>query len=193
MPQRACKLIIFATCPTCAHVDTDVRSSKVLDIEVRNLSITLQDADVWLYTASPERRETAGIVLGECRTLLDELEQVLDKLAALRPDPDIGSKREISHKIKRLWSSMKWDPEEIKGFQLRIISNIAKLNMIVQERIQVDVDCLVAHKDQQRGLSLSSLDIARLTQIFPQSVPKPSNGSAHTITQRNNVTFLANE
>lgn len=142
-------------------VKIDVGYSKVLDAEVRNLSITLQDADIWLYTAPPQRHETAAIVLEECHTLLSQLQKVLNKFAGLRPHQNVEGKEETSHKFKRWWSSIKWDPEEIKGFQLRIISNITKLNAIGQERMQADVDLLVAHKDHQRRSSLISLNVAK--------------------------------
>lgn len=129
-----------------------MRYSKVLDAEVRTLSITLQDADIWLYNASPQRQNAAAIVLEDCRTLLGQLQKALSNFASLRPHQNVESKEETSHKFKRWWTSIKWDPEEIKGFQLRIISNITKLNSIGQERMQADVDSLVTHKDHQRGL-----------------------------------------
>ncbi|KAG6364907.1 hypothetical protein INS49_006511 [Diaporthe citri] len=114
-----------------------MRYGKVLDAEVRNLSITLQDADIWLHTASSRQKETAATVLGECRTLLHQLQQVLDKFTELRPHRHAGGRQEMRYKLKRLWSSIRWDPEEINGFQLRIISNITKLNTIGQEKMQV--------------------------------------------------------
>lgn len=138
--------------PLAGSVDTDFHCSKVLDAEVRTLSITLQDTDIWLYNASPQRQNAAAIVLEDCRTLLSQLQKVLNKFEGLRPQRNVEGKEDKSHKFKSWWTSIKWDPEEIKGFQLRIISNITKLNSIGQERMQADVDGLVAHKDHQREL-----------------------------------------
>lgn len=190
MHQRTCKLVTIATSRL---GDSNERFSNVLDAEVRNLSITLQDADIWLYSASSQQQATAAIVLEECGTLLHQIQQLLTKFTELRPHQDVGGRQEVRYRLRRFWSSIKWDPEEVKGFQLRIISNITKLNTIGQERMQADVDCLVAHKDHQRGSSLSSLSTGKLMEFFSQSVPKSSSGSVHTTMQRNNVTFSANE
>lgn len=145
---------------------SDVHYSKVLDAEVRTLSITLQDVDIWLHTASSDQEERAVIVLEECRILMHQLQQTLDKFIELRPYKGVGGRQEMRYKLKRLWTSVKWDPEAVKSFQLRIISNVTKLNMIGHERMQVNVDSLIVHKDHQRGSSLTSLNICVLMKLF---------------------------
>lgn len=131
----------------------DTRYSKILDAEVRNLSITLQDADVWLHTASVNHKESLSIVLEECDRLLHDLQLFLEKSIELKTSQIVSDKQGLGDKLKRLRISVMWDSEAIKSFQLRIISSVTKLNHIGQKRLQANVNGLVAHKEYQRECS----------------------------------------
>lgn len=85
----------------------------------------LQDADV----AFPDRklnnnqqRDLEDIDKG-CRTVLEELRRILDKNSEL--SSETGS---VGKRIKRVWKSLNWKPEDIDKLRSRISTNIGFLN-----------------------------------------------------------------
>lgn len=97
---------------------------------------------------------------------MHQLQQTLGKFTELHPYEGVDDRQDMRYKLKRLWTSVKCDPEVVKSFQLRIVSNVTKLNMIGHERMQVNVDSLIVHKDHQRGLLLTSLNKSVLIKMF---------------------------
>jgi len=92
---------------------------------VRTLSIVLQDADTDLSDSEldDEQMEDLGHILNSCRNVLTDLEKTLDKYGELESGAGNSSK-----KLKRVWKSFKWDPQDTREQRDRITSNITLLN-----------------------------------------------------------------
>jgi hypothetical protein len=94
-------------------------------IRVKNLSNILRDIEDFL----PERELTSQQVtdlqdIAEgCRSVLNALRQTLEKYQELETSP-----KDLGKKARRVWKRLKWEPEDIKEFRSRIVSNIALLN-----------------------------------------------------------------
>lgn len=117
---------------------------------MRSLSITLQDAEIRLYGASKYQHEQAEIALKECHSLLLELAKFLGCIVDTGARQDDDTKHKALQKINKLWKTVRWDSEEVKSFQLRIISSKAKFDDMRQEKMQQNIELLVEHRDHQR-------------------------------------------
>ncbi|KFY24439.1 hypothetical protein V493_05229 [Pseudogymnoascus sp. VKM F-4281 (FW-2241)] len=101
---------------------------KAIAIEVRGLSIVLQDADIILpekELTSQQKAELDGIMQG-CHDLLIELKLTLDKYQEL--DLAKGS----NGRSRKVWKRLTWDQKDIDGFRGRISSNILLLNTFLE-------------------------------------------------------------
>ena len=97
----------------------------------RNLHIVLQDVEVAIHgqeLTSQQETELHSIADG-CRNVLKELENTVDKYEQVGVIPD-----GINKKAKRAWMRLKWKPEDIREFRIRIIANVTLLGAF-QERL----------------------------------------------------------
>jgi hypothetical protein len=102
-----------------------------MSIRLRSLHIVLADIEVVLpgQELSDHQKVELQQIADNCRTVLEELEKTLAKYE------EVGAaSRSISKKAKRVWKRLKWEPEDIKEFRSRIITNIALLSAF-QDRI----------------------------------------------------------
>jgi hypothetical protein len=102
-----------------------------LFVRIRSLHIVLEDIEVVLpgrELTDQHKAELHDIADG-CRSVLKQLEGTLVKYE------DVGVASEgISKKAKRAWRRLKWEPEDIREFRSRIITNIALLTAF-QEKL----------------------------------------------------------
>ena len=65
-------------------------------------------------------------VTSSCHLVLLDLEKLMDKYGELETCG--GS---IRKKVKRVWKSLKWEPEDIQELRSRLVSNITLLNTLM--------------------------------------------------------------
>jgi hypothetical protein len=88
---------------------------------VKSLSNVLRDIDDVLPQrdiTDQQKTELDGIAQ-ECRSVLKELEDTLDKYQDLDPNT-----KGIAGRSRRVWKRLKWDQKDIDGFRSRITLNI---------------------------------------------------------------------
>ncbi|KEZ41303.1 hypothetical protein SAPIO_CDS7403 [Scedosporium apiospermum] len=94
---------------------------QAISIELRSLTIVLQDAEVRSDTLSQEQAKRLCVVLGNCKALLSELETTLNKYTDLEK-PIKG------RALKRFWKRLQWEPDDIRDLRCRITAQISILN-----------------------------------------------------------------
>ena len=111
----------------------------------------LQDADV----AFPDReldnnqkRDLEDIDKG-CRTILEELQRILDKNSEL--SSETGS---VGKRIKRVWKRLNWKLEDIDKLRSRISTNIGFLNAFNGRLARDGVAKLVRHQENQEHAAI---------------------------------------
>lgn len=132
-------------------------NSKVLDAELRTLSLTVQDAEVRLNNSSSQQQASMDCVLSDCHKVLQELQEYVGKFVELQPPNSGDGKAGPARHIKRLWKGLQWDSSAVNSYQTRITSVVTKLNALGQGQIGQDVDILVEHDDQKRELPILPL------------------------------------
>jgi hypothetical protein len=108
-----------------------VNVANLSPIRLRSLHIVLQDIEVSLpgrELIDQQKAELHDIANG-CRNVLRELEETLVKYEQVGLSSD-----RIIKKAKRVWKRLRWEPEDIREFRSRIISNIALLSAF-QEKL----------------------------------------------------------
>ncbi|KAK6073153.1 hypothetical protein SCUP515_07016 [Seiridium cupressi] len=105
---------------------------KQITADVRNLSIVLQDVEV--FTIEHDVTEAQEKNLHEIRE-------------SCRLDSRGGTHRE---RAKRLWKRVQWEPDEIRDLRSRITANITALNAFTAANTRDNVTKLVERQDQQQ-------------------------------------------
>lgn len=106
----------------------------------------LQDADVAFpgrELENNQKRDLEDIDKG-CRTVLEELQRILDKNSELSSESGSVGKR-----IKRVWKRLNWKPEDINKLRCRISTNIEFLNAFNGQLARDGVAKLVRHQENQ--------------------------------------------
>ncbi|KAB5570506.1 ankyrin repeat-containing domain protein [Coniochaeta sp. 2T2.1] len=98
--------------------------------EVRGLSIVLQDAEVISAQCELGDKQLGKLdeITGSCHKVLLDLECVLNKYGDLHTkDQKLGSK------VKRAWSRLEFEPEDIRELRARLTSNATILNTYIAQ------------------------------------------------------------
>jgi hypothetical protein len=98
-------------------------------LRLRSLHFVLVDIEVVLpgRELTDQQKEELHDIADGCRNVLKELEETLVKYEEV----GVASER-ISKKVKRAWKRLNWEPEDIKEFRVRIITNITLLSAFQQ-------------------------------------------------------------
>lgn len=87
--------------------------------------IVLQDVEVVSSEAELDKQQKIDLeqIATSCKDVFKDLEKALDKYSELG-----SSSGSLGKRMKRVWKRLQWEPEDIREFRDRIVSNITLLN-----------------------------------------------------------------
>jgi Cdc6-like AAA superfamily ATPase len=83
-------------------------------------------------------------IADSCRNVLSQLEHTLDEYDELK-----SGHGNVSKRVKRVWTRLKWEPEDIKQLRSRISTNIGLLNALTSGLTRDNVITLVRRQEDQ--------------------------------------------
>ncbi|RJE21197.1 Phosphorylase superfamily [Aspergillus sclerotialis] len=119
---------------------------KAISDEVRNFSFIIQDVEVDLSGKELDIQQRTKLlqITNSCRSVLEEIEMTLKNYWELKTDYGVGS-----HRVKRAWKRLKWEPDDIRELRNRLNSNTTLLNAFNGRIARNDVAKVLRHQVDQ--------------------------------------------
>ncbi|KAI1852914.1 hypothetical protein JX265_012942 [Neoarthrinium moseri] len=131
--------------------------------ELRSLSFTLQDVDIFLYERDITELQQNKLreISTSCCSLMQDIQRTLAKYSILK-SAEVG----VRKRVKRAWQRVQWEPDDIHELRTRITSNIVLLNSLLSSYTRDVVAKLAERQTRQEHQEL--LDWLTLTDFTTQ-------------------------